>query len=198
MLTLPERGFCTLQPGHRRGWGSVYAALRRGHVDVPALRGLLVRQPVPEGPPVYAVDASVWPRPDAATSFERGYQYHSPRRRRAGGDPVVPGWASQGLVRLSPARDSWTAPIDVRRVRPAEKPTAVAVAHPPDLDEPAPPELPAKLAAPGNIIVAVPGAVFGLAGDVLDQLDLLRAFGGVGTPIGTPAPGMGSRDQGRS
>ena len=125
----PSLPHLSLAPGHRRGWGSVYAALRRGHVHVEALRALLRRQPLPAGPPVYAVDVSVWPRADAATSPERGYQYHSPRRRRAGGDPVVPGWAYQWLVRLSPARDSWTAPVDVRRVRPEEKPTAVAVAQ---------------------------------------------------------------------
>jgi DDE superfamily endonuclease len=87
----PSLPHLSLAPGHRRGWGSVYAALRRGHVEVPALRALPSRQPVPDGPPVYAVDVSVWPRPAAATSPERGYQYHSPRRRRAGGDPVVPG-----------------------------------------------------------------------------------------------------------
>ena len=122
----PSLPHLSLTPGHRRGWGSVYAALRRGHVHVEALRALLLRQPLPEGPPLYAVDVSVWPRADAATSPGRGSQYHSPRRRRAGGDPVVPGWASQWLVRLSPARDSWTAPVGVRRVGPQEKPTAVA------------------------------------------------------------------------
>jgi hypothetical protein len=81
---------------------------------------------MPDGPLLSAVDVSVWPRPGAATSPERGYQYHSPRRR-GGRDPVVPGWAYQWLTRLSWDRDSWTAPIDVRRVRPEEKPTAVAV-----------------------------------------------------------------------
>jgi hypothetical protein len=123
----PSLPHLSLAPGHRRGWGSVYAALRRGHVHVEALRALLVRQPLPDGPPLYAVDVSVWPRADAATSPERGYQYHSPRRRRGGGDPVVPGWAYQWVVQLSPARDSWTAPVDVRRVGPTEKPTLVAV-----------------------------------------------------------------------
>ena len=123
----PSLPHLSLAPGHRRGWGSIYAALRRGHVHVEALRALVRRQPLPAGPPLYAVDVSVWPRADAATSPERGYQYHSPRRRRAGGDPVVPGWAYQWLVRLSPTRDSWTAPVDVRRVRPQEKATAVAI-----------------------------------------------------------------------
>jgi hypothetical protein len=39
----------------------------------------------------------------------------------------VAGWASQWLTRLSWDRDSGTAPVDVRRVRPEEKPTTVAV-----------------------------------------------------------------------
>ena len=123
---VPSLPHLSLAPGHRRGWGSVYAALRRGHVHAEALRALLLRQPMPDGPPLYAVDVSVWPRPGAATSPERGYQYHSPRRRD-GRDPVVPGWAYQWLTRLSWDRDSWTAPVDVRRVRPEEKPTALAV-----------------------------------------------------------------------
>src|SRR5262245_24913461 len=77
----PSLPHLSLAPGHRRGWGSVSAALRRGHVHADAVRSLLLRQPMPDGPPLYAVDVSVWPRPGAATSPERGYQYHSPRRR---------------------------------------------------------------------------------------------------------------------
>jgi hypothetical protein len=122
----PSLPHLSLAPGHRRGWGSVYAALRRGHIYGEALRALLLRQPMPDGPPLYAVDVSVWPRPGATTSPDRGYQYHSPRRRD-GRDPVVPGWAYQWLTRLSWDADSWTAPVDVRRVRPEEKPTALAV-----------------------------------------------------------------------
>lgn len=122
----PSLPHLSLAPGHRRGWGSVYAALRRGHVHAEALRALLLRQPMPAGPPLYAVDVSVWPRRGAATSPERGYQYHSPQRRD-GHDPVVAGWAYQWVTRLSWDRDSWTAPVDVRRVGPQEKPTAVAV-----------------------------------------------------------------------
>jgi hypothetical protein len=117
----PSLPHLSLAPGHRGGWGSVSAALRRGHVHVEALRALLLRRPAPEGPPLDAVDVSVWPRPGATTSPERGYQYHAPRRRD-GRDPVVPGWAYQWLTRLSWDRDSWTAPVDVRRVRPEERP----------------------------------------------------------------------------
>ena len=125
----PSLPHLSLAPGHRRGWGSVYAALRRGHVHADAFRSLLLRQPMPDGPPLSAMDVRVWPRPGAATRPERGSQDHSPRRRD-GRDPVVPGWAYQWLTRLSWDRDRWTAPMDVRRVRPDETPPAVAVAQP--------------------------------------------------------------------
>lgn len=48
----PSLPHLSLAPGHRRGWGSVYAALRRGHVHAEALRALLLRQPMPVGPPI--------------------------------------------------------------------------------------------------------------------------------------------------
>ncbi|MBA2693131.1 MAG: transposase, partial [Rubrobacter sp.] len=67
-----------LAPAHRRGWGSLYAALRRGRIAEEHLRGLLAGLP-PAGeaghPPVYAVDVSVWSRCDAEASPGRGYYY---------------------------------------------------------------------------------------------------------------------------
>ena len=117
----PEPG-----PGHRRGWGSVYAALGGG-TSTSRRSGRCCGAAAAGG----------------AAGLRRGRQRLAPGRRghqpRAGlpvplpppapggGDPVVPGWAYQWLVRLSPARDSWTAPVDVRRAWAAEeKPTAVA------------------------------------------------------------------------
>jgi hypothetical protein len=120
----PSVAHLSLVPAHRRGWGSLYAALRHGQVDARALRTLLLRQPEPPGPPVYGVDTSIWPRRDAATSPERGFHYFPAGHHRR---PVVEGWAYQWVCRLSPERDSWTAPVDVRRVRPTEKTTLVAV-----------------------------------------------------------------------
>jgi hypothetical protein len=35
---VPSPAHLSLQPAHRRGWGSLYAALRRGHIDEKALR----------------------------------------------------------------------------------------------------------------------------------------------------------------
>lgn len=53
----------SLSPLHQRQRGSVYAALRRGQVHAEALRDLLARQLAFAGPPTFAVDVSVWPRP---------------------------------------------------------------------------------------------------------------------------------------
>ena len=117
----------SLQAAHRRGWGSLYDALSAGRIDVPALRTLLSQQAIPDGPPVYAIDLSVWPRCDAEASPERGFYYHP--SRHSAGQPIVAGWAYQWLAQLSFTRDSWSAPLDVRRVHPTENANAVALAQ---------------------------------------------------------------------
>ncbi len=63
----------SLEPVHRRGWGNLYAALAHGRLDHARLRAFLGRHPLPDGPPIYAVDVSVWPRCDAETRPDRGY-----------------------------------------------------------------------------------------------------------------------------
>jgi hypothetical protein len=88
----PSLPHLSLAPGHRRGWGSVYAALRRGHVHVEMLRALLLRQPMPAGPPVYAVDVSVWPRAAPKGAARRPRRAIRPARRppdRHQGDPTT-------------------------------------------------------------------------------------------------------------
>ena len=115
----------SLAPAHRRGWGSLYAALADGRLDVAALRALLARHPLAGGQPVYAVDCSVWVRDDAETSPERGFYYHP--SRHSAGQPIVAGWSYQWLAQLSFARDSWTAPLDVQRVRPGDDANDLAV-----------------------------------------------------------------------
>jgi hypothetical protein len=105
--------------------GSLYAALRRGQIDADAVRALLLEQPRFPGPPVFAVDVSVWPRRDAETGPERAFHSSSPCQRT--GSVIVRGWAYQWVAQLSPARDRWTAPVYVRRVRPTEPATDVAV-----------------------------------------------------------------------
>ena len=117
----------SLQAAHRRGWGSLYDALAEGRLDVAALRATLAQYPATDGQPVYAIDLSVWPRCDAEASPERGFYYHP--SRHSAGQPIVAGWCYQWLAQLSFARDSWTAPLDVRRVHPRENAHTVAVAQ---------------------------------------------------------------------
>jgi hypothetical protein len=117
----------SLQAAHRRGWGSLYDALTEGALDAAALQGLLRRHAASDAPTVYAIDQSVWPRCDAEASPDRGFYYHP--SRHSAGQPIVAGWAYQWLAQLSFTRDSWTAPLDVRRVHPTENVHTVAVAQ---------------------------------------------------------------------
>jgi hypothetical protein len=123
---VPSPVHLSLEAVHRRGWGSLYAALSRGRIDAQALRALLVRHPLVAGgqPPVYAVDVSVWSRCDAESSPERSYYYHP--SRHSADQPIVAGWAYQWIVQLGFARESWVAPMDILRVRPAENSNEVA------------------------------------------------------------------------
>jgi hypothetical protein len=123
----PSPAHLSLQASHRRGWGSLYAALDRGQIDAEALRGLLIRHPLAGSrttTPVFAVDVSVWDRCDAETSPERGFYYHP--SRHSAGQPIVAGWAYQFVAQLGFMRESWTAPVDVERVRPAQDANGVA------------------------------------------------------------------------
>jgi hypothetical protein len=106
----------SLAPVHRRGWGSLYAALTHGRLTRQAVRDLVARYPLADGQPLYAVDVSVWPRCDAETSPQRGYYYHA--SRHSAGKPIVAGWAYQWINQLSLTGDSWTAPLEVQRVPP--------------------------------------------------------------------------------
>jgi hypothetical protein len=102
-----------------------------GRADEAGLQDLLSRHPLEGGEPgyapIYAVDVSVWPRCDAETSPERGYYYHP--SRHSAGQPIVAGWAYQLVAQLGFERDSWVAPADARRVKPAENTDEVAAAQ---------------------------------------------------------------------
>ena len=126
----PSPVHLSLQPQHRRGWGSLYAALSKGRLDANQLRTLLSNYPLNEtdgadSRPVYAVDVSVWSRCDAEASPDRGYYYHP--SRHSAGQPIVAGWAYQWIAQLGFSHDSWTAPLNVRRVHPTENAYLVAV-----------------------------------------------------------------------
>jgi len=120
----PSLAHLSLAVPHRRGWGSLSAALQDGRLDLDALRALLAASAPTAEPPVYAVDVSVWPRNEAETSAERGYYYHP--SRHLDGQPIVKGWAYQWIAQLGFARDSWTAPLDARRLLPSENAASVA------------------------------------------------------------------------
>jgi DDE superfamily endonuclease len=126
--TVPSPVHLSLASVHRRGWGSLYAALSRGQVDQEPLRDLLARHPLGDRrwghPPVYAVDVSVWDRCDAEASPERGFYYHP--SRHSAGQPIVAGWAYQWIAQIGFARESWVAPMDARRVCPNENANEVA------------------------------------------------------------------------
>jgi DDE superfamily endonuclease len=108
----------SLEPAHRRSWGSLYAALARGRIDAERLRELLAGHPLAGGQPIYAVDVTTWPRCDAECSPERGLYYHP--SRHSAGQPIVAGWAFQWICQLGLARDSWTAPLDAARLHPLD------------------------------------------------------------------------------
>jgi hypothetical protein len=123
--TIPSLAYLSLEPIHRRGWGSTYAALAAGQVDAQALRTLLASRQLAGGQPIFAVDVSTWPRCDAEASPARGFYYHP--SRHSAGQPIVAGWAYQWIAQLGVARDSWTAPVDARRLHPRDNANQVAV-----------------------------------------------------------------------
>ena len=120
--SVPSPVHLSLAAVHRRGWGSLYAALSKERIDEGRLRSLLSRHPLGDeslgDPPIYAVDVSVWSRCDAEASPGRGYYYHP--SRHSAGQPIVAGWAYRIVAELGFERDSWVAPVDARRVKPAE------------------------------------------------------------------------------
>ena len=89
--TVPSPVHLSRVPSHRRSWGRRYAALRQGRFDETVLRARLARQPLAAGPPISAVDCSVWARDDAETRPARGF-YYQPSRHSAG-QPIVAGWS---------------------------------------------------------------------------------------------------------
>jgi hypothetical protein len=115
---VPSLPHLSLEPVCRRGWGSGYAALARGRIDTERLRDLLVATLPDADPLVFAVDVTTWPRCDAGCSPERGYYYHP--SRHSAGQPIIAGWAYQWICQLGFDRDSWTAPVDTRRLHPLE------------------------------------------------------------------------------
>jgi hypothetical protein len=123
----PSLPHLSLEPVHRRGWGSVYAALACGRIDVERLRDLLASHLPVADPLVFAVDVTTWPRCDAECSPKRGYYYHP--SRHSAGRPIIAGWAYQCIAHVNFAHDSWTAPVDARRLHPLDDTDQTAAAQ---------------------------------------------------------------------
>jgi DDE superfamily endonuclease len=115
---VPSVAQLSLEPAHRRGWGSAYDALASGRIDTERLRDLLVSNLPDADPLVFAVDVTTWPRCDAECSPSRGYYYHP--SRHSAGQPIIAGWAWQWICQLGFERDSWTAPVDAARLHPLD------------------------------------------------------------------------------
>lgn len=121
---------------HRRGHGSLYAALARGRIDTDRLRQAPASVPLPrsaDGRLVLGVDITCWLRPDAHASPQR-ILCHTYGRCKDRHIPV-PGWPYSVVGALEPGRSSWTAPLDVRRLAPGEDAAAVTARQLRDLAE---------------------------------------------------------------
>jgi hypothetical protein len=115
----------SLAPGARRGHGAAYAALSAGRIDTDMLRDVLAAARPAGWLPDFAVDTTIWARCDAECSPGRGFYYHP--SRHSAGQPIVAGWCYSWLVALSAGSDSWTAPLDARRLRVGDNSNLVAV-----------------------------------------------------------------------
>ncbi len=121
---------------HRRGHGSLYAALAQGRIDAERMRRTLASVPLPraaDGRLVLAVDVTCWLRPAAQTSpqrilchtYGRGKDQHIP----------APGWPYSIVCALEPGRSSWTAPLDAVRLAPGDDTATVTARQLRDLVE---------------------------------------------------------------
>jgi hypothetical protein len=121
---VPALPLLSVQAHYQRRWGSLYDALAVGEISSRTLEQLLADHPLAGGEPIYAVDVSVWPRCDAETSPGRARYYHA--SRHSAGQPIVAGWAYSWIAQLGFARESWTAPLRVQRLRPQENSNLIA------------------------------------------------------------------------
>jgi hypothetical protein len=117
----------SLEPEHRRGHGSLYEGLNQGGVDIDRFRNVVARQQVPRGDDgriMLGIDVSNWLRPDANTSPDRLFCHTYARGK--GQAQMIPGWPYSFVAALEPGRTSWTALLDVVRVRPSDDHTDLA------------------------------------------------------------------------
>lgn len=113
----PSPVHLSLQPAHRRGWGSFYVALAHGRIDAEVLRNLLARHPLAGSgaTPVYGVcgpDATRSAAPYSRLLLPSFSPLGRPADRGRMGLPV------HRTAQLRPRE--LDRPLDVERVRPAK------------------------------------------------------------------------------
>lgn len=131
VTSLPE---LSLAGVHRRGHGAMYDALACGQIDVARLRQALAGLVLPRGADgrlTVAIDVTGWPRPDAECAPERLHCYR--HCRCDGMRQTIPGWPYSVAAALGAGRSSWTAPLDMVRLGPAEDATEATAAQIRDL-----------------------------------------------------------------
>jgi hypothetical protein len=112
---------------HRRSHGTLYDGLNQGRIDIDRFRNIVARQSIPrsdDGRIMLAIDISNWLRPDAGTSPERLFCHTYARGK--GQAQMIPGWPYSFVAALEPGRTSWTAMLDVTRLRPTDEGTDLA------------------------------------------------------------------------
>ncbi|MFG2004781.1 transposase [Spirillospora sp. NPDC048911] len=122
----------SLEPEHRRGHGTLYAALNRGRPAVGRLRWALAALPLPpmtgadgRGRIVLAVDVTPWPRPDAACSSRRAFCHTYGRDHDQ--HVMIPGWPYSVIAALETGRTSWCQVLDAMRLDPDDDVAVTAV-----------------------------------------------------------------------
>lgn len=124
----------SLEIEHHRGHGGLYDGLNADVINTHRLRQLTCTGPLPRitSPDgreriVLAVDVSNWLRPDAATSPDRAFCHTY--ARGAGQVQMILGWPYSFVCDLESGPSSWTALLDVVRIRPGDDATAVTIAQ---------------------------------------------------------------------
>jgi DDE superfamily endonuclease len=117
----------SLATEHRRGHGALYDGVNQGRIDIDRFRTVVAGQSIPrseDGHIMLGIDISHWLRPDANTSPERLFCHTYGRGKSQA--QMIPGWPYSFIAALEPGRTSWTAILDVQRVRPTDEHTDLA------------------------------------------------------------------------
>ena len=111
-------------PVFRRSWSSAYTAIKRGEQDEGWLRTYLSQKVPTDKPCVFALDPSIWPRPQTHTL--EGLRYEQSPTQAIEKRSTVKGYAYSALAWTPERGKSWAMPVDTRRI--VGRQTAVEVA----------------------------------------------------------------------